>query len=98
MKFPNTKVRDKILKASGGWEWGRVYTQTNTNQSSLEFYTATFQYLKIIVKLWIKFPSLYNINIEIYSNQNYNTAVVKTMVFPVVMYDCETWTIKKAEC
>ena len=20
MKFPNTKVRDKILKASGGWE------------------------------------------------------------------------------
>ena len=24
--------------------------------------------------------------------------VVKAMVFPVVMYDCESWTIKKAEC
>ena len=23
---------------------------------------------------------------------------VKTMVFPVVMYECESWTIKKAEC
>ena len=23
--------------------------------------------------------------------------LVKTMVFPVVMYGCETWTIKKAE-
>ena len=24
--------------------------------------------------------------------------VVKPMVFPVVMYGCESWTIKKAEC
>ena len=24
--------------------------------------------------------------------------VVKVMVFPVVMYGCENWTIKKAEC
>ena len=24
--------------------------------------------------------------------------VVKAMVFPVVMYACESWTIKKAEC
>ena len=24
--------------------------------------------------------------------------MVKTMVSPVVMYGCETWTIKKAEC
>ena len=23
--------------------------------------------------------------------------IVKAMVFPVVMYGCETWTIKKAE-
>ena len=25
------------------------------------------------------------------------THIVKTMVFPVVMYGCESWTIKKAE-
>ena len=24
--------------------------------------------------------------------------LVKAMVFPVVMYGCESWTIKKAEC
>ena len=24
--------------------------------------------------------------------------LVKDMVFPVVMYGCENWTIKKAEC
>ena len=27
-----------------------------------------------------------------------NVLIVKAMVFPVVMYGCETWTIKKAEC
>ena len=24
--------------------------------------------------------------------------VVKAMVFPVVMYGCDSWTVKKAEC
>ena len=24
--------------------------------------------------------------------------IVKAMVFPVVMYGCDSWTIKKAEC
>ena len=27
-----------------------------------------------------------------------NVRLVKAMVFPVVMYECESWTIKKAEC
>ena len=27
-----------------------------------------------------------------------NVYLVKAMVFPVVMYRCETWTVKKAEC
>ena len=26
------------------------------------------------------------------------TRLVKAMVFPVVMYGCESWTVKKAEC
>ena len=26
------------------------------------------------------------------------TDLVKAMVFPVVIYECEIWTIKKAEC
>ena len=31
---------------------------------------------------------------------NFPTKVhlVKTMIFPVVMYGCESWTVKKAEC
>ena len=24
--------------------------------------------------------------------------LVKAMVFPIVMYECESWTVKKAEC
>ena len=24
--------------------------------------------------------------------------IVKALVFPVVMYGCESWTVKKAEC
>ena len=24
--------------------------------------------------------------------------LVKAMLFPVVMYGCESWTVKKAEC
>ena len=27
-----------------------------------------------------------------------NVCLVKAMVFPVVTYGCESWTIKKAEC
>jgi len=27
-----------------------------------------------------------------------NVPLVKAMVFPIVMYGCENWTIKKAEC
>ena len=27
-----------------------------------------------------------------------NVHIVKAMVFPVVMFGCESWTIKKAEC
>ena len=27
-----------------------------------------------------------------------NVRLVKALVFPVVMYGCESWTVKKAEC
>ena len=27
-----------------------------------------------------------------------NVSIVKVMVFPVVMYRCESWTIKRVEC
>ena len=28
----------------------------------------------------------------------FDTHIVKAMVFPVVMYACKSWTIKKGEC
>ena len=31
------------------------------------------------------------------SNLSTNVYLVKAMVFPVIMYGCESWTIKKAE-
>ena len=31
-------------------------------------------------------------------NINYNLTIVKAMVFPVVVYRYESWTIKKADC
>ena len=31
-------------------------------------------------------------------SQQSNVRLVKAMVFPVVMYGCESWTVKKAEC
>ena len=30
--------------------------------------------------------------------KHYFFRLVKAMVFPAVMYGCESWTIKKAEC
>ena len=27
-----------------------------------------------------------------------NVLLIKAMIFPVVMYGCESWTIKKADC
>ena len=27
-----------------------------------------------------------------------NVCLVKAMVFPMIMYGCESWTVKKAEC
>ena len=35
---------------------------------------------------------------DAYSLEGTKVRLVKAMVFPVVMYGCESWTVKKAEC
>ena len=35
---------------------------------------------------------------HIEKQRHYFATLVKAMVFPVVMYGCESWTVKKAEC
>ena len=41
-----------------------------------------------------------NLDSVLKSRDTFRTKVhlVKSMVFPVVMYGCESWTVKKAEC
>ena len=39
-----------------------------------------------------------NLDSILKSRDYFPNKVVKAMVFPVVMYGCESWTIKKAEC
>ena len=41
---------------------------------------------------------LLNLACRILASSEMSTRLVKAMVFPVVMYGCERWTIKKAEC
>ena len=57
---------------------------------------------QILVLLWL---GIVLMNLEIlYMNRFINKdlpakiCLVKAMVFPVVMYGCESWTVKKAEC
>ena len=33
-----------------------------------------------------------------YNSQPTKFCIIEAMIFPVVMYGCESWTIKKAEC
>ena len=37
------------------------------------------------------------LGLNLISEASHSPAVVKAMVFPVVMYGCESWTIKKTE-
>ena len=39
-----------------------------------------------------------NLDSILKSRDYFPNKVVKAMVFPVVMYGCKSWTIKKAEC
>ena len=42
-----------------------------------------------------------NVMYEVYSGAMFSRlmlCLVKAMIFPVVMYGCESWTVKKAEC
>ena len=51
---------------------------------------------------WLQSPSAVTNLDSILKRRNINlptkVCLVKAMVFPVVMYGCESWTIKKAEC
>ena len=43
-------------------------------------------------------PLLLYIILKLLNIALYSLVIVKVMVFPVVTYSCESWTVKKAEC
>ena len=54
----------------------------------------------LLTSYWILFPVQYSRSLStVYFTHSLPTKVhpVKAMVFPVVMYGCESWTVKKAE-
>ena len=55
------------------------------------------------IKRWLLFgrKAMTNLDSILKSRDIYfpmKVRVVRAVVFPVVMYGCESWTIKKAEC
>ena len=47
---------------------------------------------------WKVMTNLYSILKSRDINLPTKVHLVKAMVFPIVMYGCESWTVKKAEC
>ena len=64
---------------------------------SLQMVTAAMKLKRVLLgrKVMINIDSLFKSrDITLPTNVH----LVKAMVFPVVMYACESWTVKKAEC
>ena len=64
---------------------------------SLQMVTTAMK-LKVTCSLEEKLTNLNNIFKSRDITLPTKVRIVKAMVFPVVMYGCESWTIKKAEC
>ena len=78
----------------GGFGWG---TPVNPWLIHVNVWQKPLQYCKVISLQLIKI----NEKIKIKSRDitlPTKVYLVKAMVFPVVMYECKSWTIKKAEC
>ena len=61
--------------------------------------SSSWVYISFVYKAWSRFPRI-KCAIPIKSQDTIlptKVCIVKAMVFPIVMYGCESWTIKKAE-
>ena len=82
-----------ILECEAKWALGSITTNKASGGDGIP--AELFQILKDdAVKV------LHSLFRQIWNTQQWPTKVclVKAMVFPVVVYGCESWTIKKAEC
>ena len=88
-----TDLEPDILECEVKWALGSITTNKASGGDGIP--AELFQILKDdAVKVLQSFCR------QIWNTQQWPTKVclVKAMVFPVVVYGCESWTIKKAEC
>ena len=88
-----TDLEPDILECVVKWALGSITTNKAGGGDGIP--AELFQILKDdAVKV------LHSLLRQIWNTQQWPTKVclVKAMVFPVVVYGCESWTIKKAEC
>ena len=80
-----------------GKQWEQCQTLFWGAPKSLQMVTAAMK-LKDAYSLEGKYDQLDSILKTRDITLSTKVRLVKVMVFPVVMYGCESWTIKKAEC
>ena len=88
---------DSILKSRDSARFGSTYTKIGTIQRRLAWplrkddtqIREAFHIFKFYIKKKKKSRDI-TLPTKVH--------LVKAMVFPVIMYGCESWTIKKAEC
>ena len=77
----------------GGSRWG---THVNPWLIHVNVWQNSLQYCKVIRLQLIKINEKKKKSREIFLHTKIH--IVRAVVFKVVMYDCKSWTIKKAEC
>ena len=91
--FPDRQLAyNPALQTKEHSKSGESMTQKFTNKpQSYQFKFRIFTGFTMFHPLWF-LVSVDSLGSDVY------VCLVKTMVFPVVMYGCESWTLKKAEC
>ena len=67
----------------------------------MEYYSAIKRNeFESVLMRWISLESIIQTEVSQKEKAKYHilTCLVKAIVFPVVMYGCESWTIKNAKC
>src|SRR5574340_803431 len=80
-----------------GKQWKQCQTLFFWAPKSLQMVTAAMKLRRLLLgrKVMTNLDSIFKSR---YITLPTKVWLVKAMVFPVVMYGCESWTIKKAEC
>ena len=81
-----------------GKQWKQWETLFSWAPKSLQMVTAAMKLKDSILLLGRKFMSNLDSILKIDITLPTKVRLVKAMVFPVVTYGCESWSIKKAEC